>query len=126
MDQRYSIALGRPLGISGIDDYSPTASLATSEAEIRLDELMNQFTILARRIARSDGIMSVDEIDDLTGKLMGLLNTIPEKLRINQAWTRSETAPPEWPLDVMSATCTFWYPFLHISRNSHHILPSGD
>jgi len=104
MDQQYSVTLGRPLGISGIGDCPPPEPLTTNTTVLRLGEFVNHFTIVARQILGSDGLMSVDRIDDFTDKLLGLWDTMPEKLQFNESWTRPEVMLPEWPLDVMSAS----------------------
>jgi hypothetical protein len=104
MDQQYSVTLGRPLGISGIGDCPPPESLTTNTTVLRLGEFVNHFTIVARQILGSDGLMSVGRIDEFTDKLLGLWDTMPEKLQFNESWTRPETVLPEWPLDVMSAS----------------------
>ncbi|KAM0720357.1 hypothetical protein Q7P37_004493 [Cladosporium fusiforme] len=104
MDQQYSVTLGRPLGISGIGDCPPPESLTTNQTVLRLGEFVNHFTILARQILSSDGLMSVSRIDEFTDKLLGLWDTMPESLQFNESWAQKETKRPEWPLDVMSAT----------------------
>jgi hypothetical protein len=104
MDQQYSVTLGRPLGISGIGDCPPPEPLTTNTTVLRLGEFVNHFTIVARQILGSDGLMSVGRIDEFTDKLLGLWDTMPEKLQFNESWTRPEVVLPEWPLDVMSAS----------------------
>ena len=104
MDQQYSVTLGRPLGISGIGDCPPPEPLTTNTTVLRLGEFVNHFTIVARQILGSDGLMSVGRIDEFTDKLLGLWDTMPEKLQFNESWTRPETVLPEWPLGVMSAS----------------------
>lgn len=104
MDQQYSVTLGRPLGISGIGDCPPPEPLTSNPTVLRLGEFVNHFTILARQILSSDGLMSVGRIDEFTDKLLGLWDTMPEALQFNESWTRPETVLPEWPLDVMSAS----------------------
>ena len=108
MDQQYSVTLGRPLGISGIGDCPPPEPLTTNQTVLRLGEFANHFTIVARQILSSDGMMSVGKIDEYTDKLLGLWDTMPETLQFNESWTRAETALPEWPLDVMSASKHLW------------------
>lgn len=103
-DQQYSVTLGRPLGISGIGDCPAPEPLTTNPTVLRLSEFVNRFTIVARQILGSDGMMSVGRIDEFTDKLLGLWDTMPETLQFNESWTRPETALPEWPLDVMSAS----------------------
>lgn len=104
MDQQYSVTLGRPLGISGIGDCPPPEPLTTNQTVLRLGEFVNHFTIVARQILSSDGMMSVGKIDEFTDKLLGLWDTMPETLQFNESWTRAETVLPDWPLDVMSAS----------------------
>jgi hypothetical protein len=104
MDQQYSVTLGRPLGISGIGDCPPPEPLTTDPTVLRLSEFANHFTIVARQILSSDGMMSVGKIDEFTDKLLGLWDTMPETLQFNESWTRAETTLPEWPLDVMSSS----------------------
>lgn len=104
MDQQYSVTLGRPLGISGIGDCPPPEPLTTNITVLRLGEFVNHFTIVARQILGSDGMMSVAKIDEFTDKLLGLWDTMPETLQFNESWTRTETTLPEYPLDVMSAS----------------------
>ena len=104
MDQQYSVTLGRPLGISGIGDCPPPEPLTTNTTVLRLGEFVNHFTIVARQILGSDGLMSIGRIDEFTDKLLGLWDTMPETLQFNESWTRPETVLPDWPLDVMSAS----------------------
>jgi len=104
MDQQYSVTLGRPLGISGFGDCPPPEPLTTNPTILRLGEFVDQFTILARQILSSDGLMSVSKIDEFTDKLVGLWDTMPEALQFNESWPRQETVLPDWPLEVMSAS----------------------
>lgn len=107
MDQQYSVTLGRPLGISGYGDCPPPEPLTTDPTILRLAEFVDHFTILARQILNSDGMMKLSQIDEYTDKLIGLWDTMPEALQFNESWCRQETPLPEWPLDVMSAcVCT--------------------
>ena len=117
MDQQYSVTLGRPLGISGISDCPPPEPLTTNQTVLRLGEFVNHFTIVARQILGSDGMMSVGKIDEYTDKLLGLWDTMPETLQFNESWTRKETALPEWPLDVMSAS-----KYLRFPSKVYHVL----
>ncbi|KAK4542876.1 hypothetical protein LTR36_006065 [Oleoguttula mirabilis] len=104
MDQQYSVTLGRPLGISGFGDCPPPEPLTTNPTILRLGEFVDHFTILARQILSSDGLMSVAKIDEFTDKLIGLWDTMPEALQFNESWSHEETPLPDWPLEVMSAT----------------------
>jgi len=104
MDQQYSVTLGRPLGISGYGDCPPPEPLTTNPTMLRLGEFIDRFTILARQILSSDGMMSVNKIDDFTDKLVGLWDTMPVSLQFNESWLREEVALPEWPLEMMSAS----------------------
>ena len=54
-DQQYSATLGKPLGISGIGDCPPSLPLTTNRQVVRLEEFVNNFTVLAREILSSDG-----------------------------------------------------------------------
>ncbi|KAI5367500.1 hypothetical protein Slin15195_G026300 [Septoria linicola] len=103
MDQQYSVTLGRPLGISGIGDCQPPEPLTTNPTILRLNEFVDHFTILARQILSSDGMMNVGRIDEYTDKLLGLWDTMPEALQFNETWLQQETTLPDWPLEVMSA-----------------------
>lgn len=104
MDQQYSVTLGRPLGISGIGDCQPPEPLTTNPTILRLNEFVDHFTILARQILSSDGMMNVGRIDEYTDKLLGLWDTMPEALQFNETWLQQETLLPDWPLEVMSAS----------------------
>ncbi|KAF2720916.1 hypothetical protein K431DRAFT_313004 [Polychaeton citri CBS 116435] len=104
MDQQYSVTLGRPLGISGYGDCPPPEPLTTDPTILRLAEFVDHFTILARQILNSDGMMKLTQIDEYTDKLLGLWDTMPEALQFNESWCHQETTLPEWPLDVMSAS----------------------
>ena len=103
-DQHYSVTLGRPLGISGLGDCPLPEPLTTNPTTLRLGEFVDHFTVLARQILGSDGMMSVSRIDEFTDKLLGLWDTMPESLQFNESWSRAETTLPEWPLSVMSAS----------------------
>jgi hypothetical protein len=104
MDQQYSVTLGRPLGISGIGDCPPPEPLTPDPTVVRLGEFVDHFTILARQILSSDGLMSVAKIDEFTDKLICLWQTMPEALQFNESWCQPDTPLPDWPLEVMSAT----------------------
>ncbi|KAK1081439.1 hypothetical protein LTR33_004686 [Friedmanniomyces endolithicus] len=104
MDQHYSVTLGRPLGISGYGDCPPPEPLTTNPIILRLGQFVDHFTILARQILGSDGVMSVPKIDEFTDKLVQLWDTMPESLQFNESWSRPETVLPDWPLEVTSAT----------------------
>lgn len=104
MDQHYSVTLGRPLGISGFGDCPPPEPLTTNPTLLRLDEFFHQFTILARQILASDGLMNPLRIDEYTDKLVTLWDTMPETLQFNESWVRNSTQLPDWPLDVTSAS----------------------
>lgn len=104
MDQQYSVTLGRPLGISGTGDCTPPEQLTTNPTMLRLSEFTHYFTILARLILSSNGMMAVAKIDEYTDKLLGLWDTMPSALQFDERWVHSETALPEWPMDVLS-TC---------------------
>lgn len=104
MDQQYSVTLGRPLGISGFGDCPPPEPLTTNPIILRLGQFVDHFTILARQILSSDGLMSVARIDEFTDKLVGLWDTMPESLQFTQSWLQTTTTLPDWPLEAMSAT----------------------
>lgn len=114
MDQHYSVTLGRPLGISGFGDCPPPETLTSNPTLLRLEEFIHHFTILARQILSSDGMMSVARIDEYTDKLLGLLDTMPETLQFNESWLRPETRLPDWPLEVTSASESD--PFVRVCR----------
>ncbi|CAK4031782.1 transcriptional regulatory [Lecanosticta acicola] len=103
MDQQYSVTLGRPLGISGFGDCPAPEPLTTNPTILRLGEFVDHFTILARQILSSDGMMNVSRIDEFTDKLVGLWDTMPEALQFNESWVQPDKILPEWPLEVMSA-----------------------
>ncbi|KAK3676570.1 hypothetical protein LTR78_003344 [Recurvomyces mirabilis] len=103
MDQQYSVTLGRPLGISGMGDCPPPEPLVTNPTMLRLGEFVDHFTILARQILSSDGLMSVSKIDEYTDKLLGLWDTMPAALQFNESWVQKDAPLPDWPLDAMSA-----------------------
>lgn len=103
MDHQYSVALGRPLGISGYGDCPPPEPLTTNQELRRLGQFIHQFTIHARQILASD-VMSVTKIDEFTDKLIGLWDTMPAALQFNESWIRPDTKLPDWPLDVVSAS----------------------
>ncbi|KAK3115378.1 hypothetical protein LTR53_005325 [Teratosphaeriaceae sp. CCFEE 6253] len=103
MDQQYSVTLGRPLGISGFGDCPPPEPLTTNPVILRLGQFVDHFTIHARQILSSDGMMSVAKIDEFTDKLVGLWHTMPEQLQFNESWLRDTTTLPDWPLEVISA-----------------------
>ena len=104
MDQQYSVTLGRPLGISGFGDCPPPEPLSSNPTLLRLGEFVDHFTIIARQILSSDGMMSVTKIDEFTDKLLGLWDTMPEALQFNESWCQENTPLPDWPLEVMSAS----------------------
>lgn len=102
MDEQYSIALGRPLGLSGIGDCPPPHELTTDPQMLRLGEYINHFTILARQILGSDRLSNA-KIDEFTDLLLGLLDTMPEMLQFQRSWLDRTKDLPEWPLCTMAA-----------------------
>ncbi|KAK3725935.1 hypothetical protein LTR37_000083 [Vermiconidia calcicola] len=76
----------------------------TNTTLLRLSEFVDHFTLLARHILSCSEIMSVSKIDELTDKLIGLWDTMPEALQFNESWIQPSFQLPEWPLEVMSAT----------------------
>lgn len=104
MDQQYAVTLGRPLGISGLGDCPPPHPLTTDTTMLRLNEFTHQYTLLARQILSSDGLMSVGKIDDFTKQLLDLWDTMPDTLHFNESWSRKSTVLPEWPLEVISTS----------------------
>ncbi|KAK3716521.1 hypothetical protein LTR37_006417 [Vermiconidia calcicola] len=76
----------------------------TNTTLLRLSQFVDHFTLLARHILSCSEIMSVSKIDELTDKLIGLWDTMPEALQFNEGWTQPSFQLPEWPLEVMSAT----------------------
>ena len=104
MDQQYAVTLGRPLGISGYGDCPPPQQLTTNPVMLRLSEFINQFTILAREILGSDGMMAVARIDSFTDKLIHLWEKMPAALQFNESWIQEDTLLPEWPLEVVSTS----------------------
>jgi len=121
MDQHYSVTLGRPLGISGFGDCPPPEPLTTNPTILRLGEFVNHFTILARQILSSDGLMNVAKIDEFTDKLIGLWDTMPEALQWNESWSRADTQLPAWPLEVTSATLYAKVQSFLILLNRQHV-----
>lgn len=104
MDQQYAVTLGRPLGISGLGDCPPPQPLTTDPTMLRLSEFINYFTVDARQILGSDGMMSVSKIDDFTDRLIHRWDTMPASLQFNESWVNTETTLPEWPLQVVSTS----------------------
>lgn len=102
MDQQYSMTLGRPLGISGIGDCLPPEPLTTNPIILRLDEFVNQLTVLARQILSSDRLTN-GKIDNFTDRLRALWDAMPEMLQFDESWLDESTEIPEWPLDAMAA-----------------------
>lgn len=108
MDQQYSMTLGRPLGISGIGDCLPPEPLTTNPIILRLDEFVNQLTVLARQILSSDRLTN-GKIDNFTDRLRALWDAMPEMLQFDESWLDESKEIPEWPLDAMAAgkSCPF-------------------
>jgi len=102
MDQQYSMTLGRPLGISGIGDCLPPEPLTTNPIILRLDEFVNQLTVLARQILSSDRLTN-GKIDNFTDRLRALWDAMPEMLQFDESWLDESKEIPEWPLDAMAA-----------------------
>ena len=118
MDQQYSMTLGRPLGISGIGDCLPPEPLTTNPTILRLDEFVNQFTVLARQILSSDRLTN-GKIDNFTDKLRALWDAMPEMLQFDESWLDESKEIPEWPLDAMAAgkSCIPFLPPLRLPAN---------
>ena len=103
LDQQYSIALGRPLGISSIGDCPPPEPLIADPVIQSLSNYINQFTLLSRQIL-SAGYLGNDQIDLFTDQLTALRETLPEAVLFDQTWLNQEKPLPPWPLDVQAAT----------------------
>lgn len=115
MDQQYSMTLGLPLGISGIGDCPPPEPLTSNPTILRLGELVNRLTVLARQILSSDRLSNA-EIDRFTDQLGALWGTMPEILQFNQEWLDPAKEIPEWPLNAR-ATGEF-----HLYITAVHVL----
>lgn len=108
MDQQYSITLVRPLGISDIGDCPPPLPLTTNRQVVRLEEVVNHFTVLTRQILSNDGTLSIAKIDHYTNELLSLCLTMPEALQFNDSWANVETTLLDLSLYVTSACAYFW------------------
>jgi hypothetical protein len=104
MDQQYSITLGRPLGISGIGDCPQPQMTVTNTIMLRLNDFVDQFTILSRQILSSSEMTTTHRIDEFTDKLFHLWETMPQALQFNESWATESTTLPEWPLETLSAS----------------------
>lgn len=102
MDQYYSMTLGRPLGISGIGDCPPANPMGTNPTMHRLEDYINNFTILTRQILSSDDLTN-NKIDDFTDRLLQLHETLPTTIHFDGTWLDPKKDIPEWPLEVHAA-----------------------
>ncbi|EUC50671.1 hypothetical protein COCMIDRAFT_78179, partial [Bipolaris oryzae ATCC 44560] len=94
IDEEYSMTFGRPLGISSIGTCCWPQELTTDPNVLRLGEFIMQFTVLARQVLRSNRLTD-SQIDDFTKALYRLLDTIPETLQFDPAWTDAESTPSQ-------------------------------
>ncbi|KAF2151802.1 hypothetical protein K461DRAFT_157483 [Myriangium duriaei CBS 260.36] len=113
-DQQYSMALGRPLGISAIGDCPYNEHLTTDAAMIRLTECVDQITILGRQLLGT-APLQIHRISTFTDKLQTLLDTIPEDIQFHRSWTSDASQIPEAPLDEFSAV-------IHLQVHSYMLL----
>jgi len=98
MDQHYSLTLGRPLGISGIGDCPFVEPLTTEPAVLRTGECVNHLTVLGRQILSSAQLTS-SRIDQLSDKLLSILDMLPDEMQFNDSWLADPSNIPESPLD---------------------------
>ncbi|GAM85151.1 hypothetical protein ANO11243_031550 [Dothideomycetidae sp. 11243] len=102
MDQQYSMALGRPLGISAIGDCPFAETLTTDAAMVRVIECVDQITVLGRQIMGTAPLLT-HRINNFADRLQTLLDTIPEEIQFNRSWMADTAQVPESPLDEYSA-----------------------
>lgn len=102
LDQQYSVALGRPLGISSMGDCPPPEPLVADPIVQSLSNYINQYTLLARQIL-SAGYLNNEQIDLFTDQLIGLKRSLPEPVSFDQSWLNHDKPLPPWPLDVQAA-----------------------
>lgn len=107
LDQHFSVTLKRPLGISSIGDCPPPEPSTTDTLEIRLNELVREYTIIARKALRARGTTTDGKIAEFTKSLVGLLEKTPETLRFHDSWLQMDDSLPDWPLDLRSASRCF-------------------
>lgn len=110
MDQQYSMALGRPLGISAIGDCPFPDPLTTDAAMVRLIECVDQLTMLGRQIIGTAPLIN-HRINGFAEKLQTLLDTIPEEIQFSDSWTADPSQAPESLLDEYTAgktQCSFY------------------
>jgi hypothetical protein len=112
MDQQYSLALGRPLGISSTGDCPSPVAEAQVTMVHPLEIYSAQITILARQVLVT-GSLSHAQIDDFTSKLLTIHASLPESVRFDQTWLNKDTPIPQWPLDVQAA-CVY--------SETHHLI----
>ena len=112
MDAHYSLTIGRPLGISSIGDCPAPETLTPGRTNQSLSSYICHFSILARQIL-SAGYLGNAQIDEFTGRLLALMDTLPETLRFDETWRAKEKPLPKWPLDAQAAV-------LHC--NTHNLL----
>ncbi|KAJ5030435.1 hypothetical protein PSV08DRAFT_347476 [Bipolaris maydis] len=103
IDEEYSMTFGRPLGISSIGTCCWPQVLTTDPNVLRLGDFIIQFTVLARQILRSDRLTD-PQIDEFTKALCRLLDTMPETLQFDPAWTDTESPPSQdlWSLRTIA------------------------
>lgn len=103
-DQYLSTMLCRPICISSIGDCPPEKPSTINTIEVRLSDIVHEFTIVSRRILSSEGSASPSKLRAFTGELLSLWKTMPEALQFDERWLRSEETLPEWPLDTVAAS----------------------
>lgn len=102
MDVKFSITLGRPLGISGIGDCQPALPMMADHTVTRFLLFANQFTILGRQILASEST-SDDKIDKFSDELLELFDTLPAVIRFEVSWLQEINASG-WPLGPHAVT----------------------
>jgi len=102
MDSQYSIILGRPLGISSIGDCPFPEPLTTDPAMLRIGECTDQLTVLTRQILSSPQLTS-SRIDQISDRLLGLLDMLPDEMQFDRSWISDPSTIPRSPLDEHSA-----------------------
>ena len=102
VDTCFSIALGRPLGISAQGDCRPVDPLIQdSTVPLSMSTIFAKFTILYRQILTVDHL-SNSKIDHFTKLLLEYLFSLPTSLQFSPQWLESHDVVPSSPTSVQA------------------------
>ena len=103
VDQQFSVALDRPLGIASLGDLPVPQPHPQDQVLDSLRSYTVRLTILARKILSVDYLCDV-QIDNFTDQLLRLEDILPAHMRFNKTWVNMQTAVPQAAVAAKAAS----------------------